>query len=400
VSRRILVGAAPAALVAALVAALALGPGLSGAGPTPRGNGTGVVKELVAEGLAAPIYSAAAPGVAEYVYVVERSGKVQAVDPADGAATEFLDITGRVSTEGEGGFLSIAFDPDYQANGLVYAYYTRDSSHEIVIEEFTALSDTDADETSGRRVLVIPHPGAENHQGGTIAFGPDDRLYAAPGDGGNAGDPDESAQDRGELTGKVLRIDPHGAGNGDYSVPAGNPFVDKPGRDEVYALGLRNPFRFAFDEPTGRIAIADVGQSRWEEVNLESQETLRRANFGWDYFEGDHRHDSAGDNEAPRPRRHYERPVHEYPHDQGSTVITGGHIVRDPSLPKLEGRYLYSDYSDGKLRSFEPKLSGAKGDRKLGVTVERPTSFMPGPDQTVYITSITTGKLFRLIPEP
>jgi len=233
----------------------------------PAHGSGGVDKELVAEGLAAPIYSVAAPGVAGYVYVVERGGTVQAVDPTNGNAAEFLDISGRVSTAGEGGLLSIAFDPDYQANDLVYAYYTRDSSHEIVIEEFTAPTDTDADETSGRKVLTIPHPGAQNHQGGTIAFGPDDRLYAAPGDGGEGGDPDESAQDRGELTGKVLRIDPHGAGDGDYTVPPGNPFVGKPGRDEVYALGLRNPFRFAFDEPSGRIAIGDVGQYRWEEVD-------------------------------------------------------------------------------------------------------------------------------------
>jgi glucose/arabinose dehydrogenase len=384
----------PAAALAVAIVVLALG-----AGEPRAGAGGGVARELVADDLEQPIHSAAAPGVADLLYVVERGGTVRALDPGDGSSQPFLTVPG-VSTDGEGGLLSVAFDPDYQDNGLLYAYYTTDNSHRIRIDEFEATSDTDADEASQRRVMGIPHPGAANHQGGTIAFGPDGYLYAAPGDGGGGGDPDESAQDKGELTGKVLRIDPHGAGPGDYAIPPDNPFAGRPGRDEVYALGLRNPFRFSFDPVTGKIGIGDVGQFEWEEVDVENEQTLRRANFGWDHFEGDHRNRYPGDNEAPRPgRRHYEPPVYEYRHGDRGRVITGGVFVRDPSLPDELGRYLYADYAAGRLRSLEPRLRGARGERAVGVSIASPTSFAAGPDGRIYVTSLTTGKLFRLVPE-
>ena len=390
-----LVGAlAVAAGAAAAVAAV--GPGASGASaPHKRG---GIGKELVADNLNQPIYATAASGVSDYVYVVEREGRVQAVDVDTGAKTEFLDISSRVSTAGEGGLLSIAFDPGYASNDLLYAYYTTDSSHTIEIDEFTATSDTDGNEASRREVITIPHPNEENHQGGTIRFGPDGQLYAAVGDGGGGGDSDESAQDRSELTGKVLRINPHGASDGDYTSPPGNPFVGKPGEDEIYALGLRNPFRFNFDDATGRIAIGDVGQNAFEEVDVEGVNSLKAANFGWDHFEGTHKLHYPGDDEAPRPRKHYEPPVLDYSHHRGNVVV-GGVWVYDPALTSLEGRYLYGDYSEGWLRSFKFKDGDAKGDRKEGAMIDRLTSINGGPpDDNVYVTSITTGKLFRLTP--
>ena len=385
------------ALAAGLGVALpAFGAGDAGTGTAYKRGGLG--KEVVAEGLNQPIYVTAASGVSDYVYVVEREGTVQAVDVDDGTKAEFLDISSRVSTAGEGGLLSIAFDPDYASNDLVYAYYTTDSSHTIEIDEFTATSDTDGNEASRREVITIPHPNEENHQGGTIRFGPDDLLYAAVGDGGGGGDSDESAQDRSELTGKVLRIDPHGAGDGDHTIPPDNPFVGKPGADEVYALGLRNPFRFNFDDATGRIAIGDVGQNAFEEVDVEGVNSLRAANFGWDHFEGTHKLHYPGDDEAPRPRKHYEPPVLDYPHSRGNVVV-GGIWVYDPALTSLEGRYLYGDYSEGWLRSFKFKDGEAKGDRRESVMVDRLTSINGGPpDDNVYVTSITTGRLFRLTP--
>ena len=385
---------AGALATAAIAAGLAahVGSAAEAGPPRPGQRGRQGADRL---GLDQPIYTAAAPGVDGLIYVVLRGGVVLAVDPSDGSSEEFLDVPD-VSTAGEGGLLSIAFDPDYQSNGLLYAYYTTNVSHTIRIDEFTALSDTEADPASQRRVMTIPHPGQWNHQGGTIAFGPGDRLYAAPGDGGGSGDPNENAQDRSELTGKVLRIDPHGADPGDYEVPPSNPFVGKPGRDEVYALGLRNPFRFSFDPQNGRIAIGDVGQGSWEEVDIETKESLRKANFGWDHFEGNSVFDWPGDNEAPRPRRHYERPVHTYRHGSAH-VITGGVVVRDPNLPSELGRYLYADFGAGRLRSLKPHLGGAKGDRGLGIGVQSPASFGHGPDGAIYITSLTTGKLFRLV---
>lgn len=382
--------AGAAAAVALLASGLASGE--------PAGRGAHADRDEVASGLNQPIYVAAAPGVADLIYVVQRPGTVRALDPTDGSSQQFLDIQGRVSTAGEGGLLSIAFDPHYQSNGLFYAYYTTGGSHTIKIDEFEANSDTNADEGSRRTVKTIAHPGAENHQGGTVAFGPDNRLYAAIGDGGDAGDPDESAQDRGELTGKLLRINPHGNGDGDYSIPRSNPFVGRPGRDEIYALGLRNPFRFSFDEPTGRIEIGDVGQQKWEEVDIENERTLKGANFGWDHFEGDHVFRWGGDNEAPKPGdKPYEPPVHEYPHSEGN-VITGGVIARDPNLPQLAGRYVYADFGSDKLRSFEVHLSGARQDARLDVEIQDPSSITAGPDKTIYVTSLTTGTLYRLVP--
>ena len=359
----------------------------------------GVQRDEVADGLSQPIYTAFAPGVTDLAYVVLRQGSVRALDPSDGSSQDFLDIESRVSTDGEGGLLSIAFHPDYQSNGLFYAYYTSNNSHTIRIDEYDTLSDTEAQESSRRAVLAVPHPGAENHQGGTIAFGPDGFLYAAPGDGGSGGDPKENAQDRGSLLGKLLRINPEGNRNGDYSTPNSNPFDGRNGRDEIYAMGLRNPFRWSFDPPTERITIGDVGQLRFEEVDIENAQSLRGANFGWDHYEGDHRYNGSGDNEAPRPKPGtYEPPVHEYPHSQGN-VITGGVVVRDAGLPDLEGRYLYADYGNDQLRSFRVKLSGARNDRPVGISVENPSSFASGPGGTVYITSLTGGALYRLVPE-
>ena len=387
-------GASLAALASCCLALAAA----AGGEPAERGAFDVGVDE-VAVGLNQPIYTAFAPGVSGLAYVVQRGGTVRAVDLSDGSSVQFLDIAGRVSTAGEGGLLSIAFHPDYQQNGLLYAYYATRNSHVIKLDEFGTNGDTDAAEDTRRNVISIPHPGADNHLGGTIAFGPDELLYAAPGDGGGSGDPKENAQDRGTLLGKVLRIDPTGAGNGDYSTPNSNPFDGRRGRDEIYAMGLRNPFRFSFDEPTGRIAIGDVGQARFEEIDIESERSLKGANFGWDHFEGLHRFDAAGDNEAPRPpRKRYQRPVHEYSHNQGN-VVTGGVVVRDPDLTELNRRYVYADYGADKLRSFKVRLSGARDDRPLGLEIQGPSSFASGPGGDVYVTSLTTGKLLQLVPE-
>jgi glucose/arabinose dehydrogenase len=368
------------------------------AGGAPAERGFGVGTNEAADGLNQPIYTAFAPGVPGRAYVVERGGRVRVVDLSDGSHSEFLDIANDVSTAGEGGLLSIAFDPAFQRNRLLYAYYTKNGSHTIRIDEFEAPSDNDVREASRRRVISISHPGEENHQGGTIAFGPDDYLYAGTGDGGGGGDPRENAQDRGSLLGKLLRINPHGRRPGDYGTPKSNPFDGRRGRDEIYAMGLRNPFRFSFDERTGRIAIGDVGQFRWEEVDIENEKKLKGANFGWDHFEGDHRFDGAGDNEAPAPsRKNYEPPVHEYSHRQGN-VITGGVVVRDDDLNRLNKRYVYADFGTNKLRSFEVRLKGARKDRSINVSVADPTSFATAPNGNVFVTSLSTGRLLRLVP--
>jgi glucose/arabinose dehydrogenase len=305
----------------------------------------------------------------------------------------FLAIRGRVSSGGERGLLSIAFDPNFATNRLFYVYYTNRRGN-LEIDEFRASSSTHAASSSRRKVIVIPHPGHSNHNGGQLQFGPGGYLYAGTGDGGGAGDPSENAQDRGVLLGKLLRIDPHRTANRAYTAPSGNPYRGKPGRDEIYALGLRNPFRFSFDR--GRVLIGDVGQYRFEEVDFEGRRALRGANFGWDHFEGSHRFNQPGDNEAPRPTSRYRPPIFEYAHGSRRCAIIGGYVVRDRRLKSLLGRYLYTDNCAGGLRSFVPRRQRGTGDRGLGIHVRSPSSFGEGAGGKVYVASLN-GPVYRLI---
>jgi len=372
------------ALVAALVAALAWTATSLGAlrSASRVGDGRGGVARHHVGNFDSPIYVTRAPGVDRILYVVKRPGTVKAV--AGGERHTFLDIQDRTTTEGEGGLLSIAFDPGYQSNGLLYAYYTN-SAGDIEIDEFATNSDTNADEASRRQVIVVPHS-SNYHYGGTLAFGPGGYLYAATGDGATGGTPSQST---GSLLGKVLRIDPHQSGADPYTVPAGNPFVGQSGADAIYAMGLRNPFRFSFDRR--RILIGDVGQNSWEEVDYETNRNLNGANFGWPLFEGDHRYSS-----GPKPA-HYEPPIFEYPHpNSGLANITGGLVVHDRGLPSLVGRYVYSDFQNGRLHSFVPRLRRAPDDKPLGLQVDHPVDFARGPDGHIYVASLD-GPLYKLV---
>ena len=358
------------------------------------GDGRGGVAKRKIGNFAAPTYVAHAPGQARLLYVVEQRGTVQVLDRGHVKAQPFLDIRGRVSAGGERGLLSIAFDPHFGRNHLLYAYYTNRRGN-IEIDEFHAPSGTRAAASSRRTVIMIPHPGEANHNGGQLQFGPDGFLYAGTGDGGGAGDPLENAQNKRKLLGKLLRIAPHKHGRKSYRVPGSNPFVGKPGRDEIYALGLRNPFRFSFDR--GRILIGDVGQDSYEEVDYEGQRALRGANFGWDHFEGFHRFNYPGDNEAPRPEHRYRPPIFEYAHGSNRCAIIGGYGVHAPQLQSLRGRYLYTDNCAGGLRSFVPHRSRGRRDRGLGIHVQSPSSFGEGPGGSIYVASLS-GPVYKLVP--
>jgi glucose/arabinose dehydrogenase len=387
-------GLATIALAATLAVAWANQESPDRAAREPRaGDGRGGVRKHRIGSFAAPTYVAHAPGAQRFVYVVEQRGTIRVVHRGRVRGRPFLDIRGRVSSGGERGLLSIAFDPRYERNSLFYAYYTNDRGN-IEIDEFRALSNTRARKRSRRRVIVIGHPGAANHNGGQIQFGPGGWLYAGTGDGGNGGDPPENAQNRHSLLGKLLRIDPHKHRGKPYRVPRGNPFVGRAGRNEILALGLRNPFRFSFDR--GRILIGDVGQTRWEEVDFEGRKALRGANFGWDHFEGDHRFDYPGDNEAPRPSKRYRRPIFEYSHGSSRCAIIGGYVVRAAGLGSLRGRYLYADLCTGGLRSFVPHRNRGRRDRALGIHVSQPSSFGNGPRRTIYVASLN-GPVYKLV---
>ena len=324
-----------------------------------------------------PVYVASAPGV-KGIFVVEQAGRV--VLASKGKRRTFLDIRGEVLAGGEQGLLSVAFAPDYRSSGLFYAYFTTNGG-DIAVNEYRRATPKRADAGSARRILTVNHPGQSNHNGGQVQFGPDGFLYAGTGDGGGAGDPDDSAQDPGSNLGKILRIDPN---------PGGPPSV------EVYSLGLRNPFRFSFDTVSARrprIIIGDVGQNRFEEVDYETLAGARGANFGWNDFEGFSPFEGA---DPPAPSRH-DRPIKVLPlGSAGRCALIGGYVVRSRALKGLFKRYVYGDYCNGKLRAFTPRLGGARRDRGLGLTVPSLTSFGEGRGGALYATS-QNGPVFRVV---
>jgi glucose/arabinose dehydrogenase len=343
-----------------------------------------------------PVYVTGAPGFPKLLFVVEQEGRVEVVSGGRRLAHPFLDIRDEVSYGGERGLLSIAFPPDYPASRRFYVYYT-DRDGNIRIDEFKRRTPTRAALGSRRLVILIPHPVNANHNGGQMQF-LGNLLYFGAGDGGGAGDPPNNAQNRNVLLGKLLRIDPRPAGGKPYSTPASNPFVGKPGRDEIYSYGLRNPFRFSFDTVSAkqpRIAIGDVGQNRFEELDYTTVAAASGANFGWDAFEGfsPYREENGG---APDPGGTV-KPIFAYPHSRGgSCAIIGGYVVRDPSLPSLYGRYVYADLCEGQLRSLAPHLKRASGDHKLGLSVASPSSFGEDDQGHIYVCSLE-GPVFRLV---
>jgi glucose/arabinose dehydrogenase len=302
--------------------------------------------QLVAGGLAAPTFAGSPPGDPR-LFVTERAGRIRIIQNGAPLAAPFLDLSARTTTDGERGLLSMAFDPQFAANGHVYVYYTdRDGS--IALERYTTQGGNTADPASALRILTIPHPDFSNHNGGLLAFGPDGMLYAGIGDGGSAGDPRGNAQNRGVLLGKLLRLDVGAASTAvPYRIPPSNPFVGTAGaRPEIWAVGLRNPWRFAFDALDGLLYIADVGQGLLEEVDV-SPLAAAGLNYGWNTMEG-----SSCYNVAQCDRQGLTLPVLEYGHTGGQCSITGGYVYRGRALPELAGHYFYADLCTGGVHSF------------------------------------------------
>jgi glucose/arabinose dehydrogenase len=310
----------------------------------------------VATGLTAPVWVTAPPGDPR-LFVVERGGRVRIVDPVTGSVQDppFLDIASRVATGGEGGLLGLAFPPDFAATGRFYAYYLEAGSFDSILARFT-LADpaaSAADPQTEEVLLRVAQP-ASNHNGGTLAFSPlDGFLYLGLGDGGGADNQFGTAQDPASLLGKVLRLDVSGSGG--YAIPADNPFVGPDGiADEIWDLGLRNPFRFGFDRETGELWIADVGQGQREEIDLEAPGDGGR-NYGWPVHEGSLCYkpaDPAGPCDDPSSPTRFTFPVDEYDHSLGCS-ITGGHPYRGAALG-WAGTYFFADYCSGRLWSLSP----------------------------------------------
>ena len=371
----------------------------------PPVTGTAFATKLVAAGFQSPVHLASPPHDDNRLFVVEQTGTIRAIKSGQRVPRPFLDIRDRVRAGGERGLLSVAFHPDYTSNRRLFVYYTENAG-DLVIAEFTA-SETDPDianSANERRLLVIPHRKYGNHNGGQLAFGPDRFLYIGTGDGGSGGDPDNNAQTKTSLLGKLLRIDVDKPEAGKpYGIPASNPFVKDAGAaPETWAYGLRNPWRFSFDRATGDLYIADVGQNAWEEVNVQPAASKGGENYGWRYMEGAHCYNPP----SGCPTNGLTLPVFEYPQRAGGSSITGGFVYRGCRMPDLRGTYFYSDYMKGFTRTFV--LATGKPTQEMDVTgeltpspplqIRRLSSFGEDARGELYLVEHERGEIYRVVP--
>jgi glucose/arabinose dehydrogenase len=337
-----------------------------------------------------PLYVTSPPGDTKRLFVVGQNGRIWVLINGKRARRPFLDISDLIVSGGEQGLLSMAFAPDYARSGRFYVDYT-DRNGNTRVQELrrSRRSPNRANRSSRRQLLFVDQP-FSNHNGGLVLFGPDKLLYIGMGDGGDAGDPFNNAQRSDTLLGKILRIDPRRSGSRAFRVPRSNPFVNRAGRDEIYAWGLRNPWRFSFDRKTGDLYIGDVGQNRLEEIDFAARGKALGKNYGWSCFEGTRRYD--GSRNCPGAVE----PAHEYGRPSGECSVTGGVVVRDPGLPALAGRYLYGDFCRGQVRSVRISGGRATGDGSLGLTVPQLSSFGEDARGRVYLTSLN-GPVYRLV---
>jgi hypothetical protein len=312
-------------------------------------------------GLVSPIDLQAPPGDPR-LFIAERAGRIRIVKNGALLATGFLDISSRVYTDGEAGLLSFAFDPQFATSGLVYVHFIENiptTFGDIVVERYHVSSDPDVLQTPGTEVIRIPHRDANNHYGGHVFFGPDGMLYLSTGDGGGGNNQFGHAQDAASRLGKMLRID---VSSLPYAIPADNPVWPAVGQNEVWAIGLRNPFRYAFDG--GQLYIADVGQDAREEIDVVDS-NAPGLNYGWSIMEGTQCFD------GPCPTPGLTAPVYDYDHSQGCAII-GGYVYRGTAMAGVQGTYFFSDLCTGFLRGLTMQNGAA-------TVVQAPTANAGGP---------------------
>jgi len=369
----------------------------------PTASGVQLASRLVVSGLVQPVHVGAPRLDPRRLFVVEQGGRIRILKDEVLLPDAFLDITSKVSCCQERGLLSVAFHPDFKANGRFFVYYTN-SDGNLVIARYQVSADPDvADPSSEQILLTIPHPTYGNHNGGQLAFGPDGYLYAGTGDGGGAGDPFGNAQNTTALLGKLLRLDVNVESPPFYAAPPDNPFVapGNAGRDEIWAYGLRNPWRFSFDRGSGDLYIGDVGQDTWEEVDVQPAGSAGGVNYGWNVFEG--RHCFAPT--CPNPPDGFTMPVLEYTHNTACS-ITGGFVYRGCRMPDLRGTYFYSDYCECFMRTFQGVSGGDaqnRADRTAelrpggGRTFDHIVSFGEDARGELYIVDYD-GEIFEIVP--
>jgi glucose/arabinose dehydrogenase len=339
-------------------------------------------------GLSAPVGVVNAGDGSGRLFIMEKVGMILIVKDGQLLETPFLDISDHVgSRASEQGLLGLAFHPNYSENGFFYVHYNTQNGN-TMIARFKVTENPDlASAASELQLLTVQQP-FPNHKGGEIVFGPDGYLYIGLGDGGSGGDPYRNGQSTNTLLGKILRIDVNGNnGNTPYVIPEDNPFADGGGEPEIWAYGLRNPWRFSFDSTTGDLYIADVGQGNWEEIDYLAAGSAGGANFGWNIMEGTHPYagsDSPG----------FVAPVAEYDHSAGGCSVTGGYVYRGKALPEWNGIYFYGDYCSGKIWGLLNTPSGWQST-ELFATDQRISSFGVDESGEIYLVGYR-GSIFRL----
>ena len=334
-----------------------------------------VTLKLVATGLTSPLGVTAPPGDTHRLFVVDKIGKIRVIANGTLLAKPFLNLTSRVSGGTEQGLLSLAFDPHYASNGHFYVFYTNRVGDIRVVRYRVSSGDPNVAAASSAKVLLkIAHHAHSNHNGGQLAFGPDGRLYIGVGDGGSEGDPNLYGQNTHVPYAKIWRL----------NVTTFH--------KQIYAYGLRNPWRFSFDSKNGNLWIGDVGQDKWEEIDFLKAGTKAGTNFGWSYYEGDHTYKPQ---HIVRTRLVF--PVTEYSHAVGDAVV-GGYVYRGSAIPALKGDYLYADYGTGrvwfKAGSHAPAHILTGISQKLTLI----SSFGQDASGELYLSSLSNGNIYKLVP--
>ncbi len=336
------------------------------------------------------------PGSSERWYLVEKGGKVHTFTAGDKSAAVAVDLSDKVDAgHYESGLLGIAFPPDFADNRRVYLSYTAPGDPlESRIARFVLPGGENTIDAGSETILLRLKQPFTNHNGGHIAFGPDGYLYAGYGDGGSGGDPRGNGQDTTTLLGTILRIDVNAQAEGDYGIPADNPFAEKgEGKPEIFAWGLRNPWRFSFDRETGDLWAGDVGQDRWEEIDLVE----KGGNYGWNIREGAHCFEPP---EGCRTEGLID-PVAEYPNQDGDCSVTGGYVYRGEKIPALQGWYVFADFCSGRIWGLSPGSNGTPaGDPQLLLDSDlQISSFGEGADGDVYAIDFSGGGVHRIVAE-
>ena len=342
----------------------------------------------VVSGLASPTFVTNAGDGSNRLFIVEQGGTIRVLQPGSTTPTLFLDIHAKVVAGGEQGLLGLAFHPQYSTNGRFFVYYTRAGDGTLVIAEYQVSTNPNVAGTTEKVLLTIPHPTNTNHNGGMLAFGPDHYLYIGVGDGGSANDPPNNAQNIDVLLGKVLRIDvdhPDPNAGTPYSPPPDNPFVNAPGRDEIFAFGFRNPWRFSFDLVTGVQWVGDVGQGAREEVDMP---IVKGGNYGWRVYEGSA---CSGNDPSLCNPANYIFPIFDYTHLNGRCSITGGYVYRGSQGALPGGTYVYGDYCSGEILAWDGTTQTVLLDTAFSIS-----SFGEDEQGELYVVNLGGGSVSKI----